>query len=312
MNKEIAIESKIESCYECGSKNIVKDYKNGEYVCSNCGLVLQKFYDTGKEWRSFSLEEENEKARAGMPLTYSIHDKGLATSISFFDEDIYGKPLKPEQKQTFHRLRELQKRMRVSEDERTLISGLIEIERMSEHLNLPKNARERVKESASIIFRKAWKEGLIRGRRGRDIATASLYVACKQFNIPKTLDELSEVSGLSKKKIGKTYRHILEELRYSPLILPISSYASKAINEFKKYGKIEELTYKILSAAKEARLSSGRDPVGLVAASIYIASLLTGEWISQGELSKKLRRTEVTIRNRYKEMVRELLFNIEL
>jgi len=310
--EEKILRTKVDRCPECGNGNIIKDYENGEYVCGACGLVLGKIYDRGLERRIFDLEQKEKRSRAGAPLTYTLHDKGLATSISPFDVDRYKRPLKPEQKQTFHRLREWQKRTRVSKGERTLISGLIEIERMSEHLNLPKNARERVKESASIIFRKAWKEGLIRGRRGKEIAAASLYAACKQFNIPKTLNELSEVSDLSKKKIGKTYRLVLEELRYSPQILPISSYASRAINEFKKYGKIEELTYKILSAAKEARLSSGRDPVGLVAASIYIASLLTGERISQEELSKKLRRTEVTIRNRYKEMVRELLFTVEL
>jgi transcription initiation factor TFIIB len=60
----------------------------------------------------------------------------------------------------------------------------------------------------------------------------------------------------------------------------------------------------------ELRLTSGRGPAGIAAAATYIASLLTDERRTQGEIAKGAHVTEVTIRNRYKELTQRL--NIEL
>ena len=67
-------------------------------------------------------------------------------------------------------------------------------------------------------------------------------------------------------------------------------------------GKVEEIAHKILAAAKELKLTSGRGPTGIAAAS-YVASVLTGERKTQREIAEIAQVTEVTIRNRYKELV---------
>jgi transcription initiation factor TFIIB len=299
-------------CPECGSENLIRDYENREYVCGDCGLVIKEMeYDRGPEWRTFDLEQKEERSRVGGPLTYTIHDKGLTTSISPFDQDTYGKPLKPEQKETFYRLRKWQRRMRVSDAvERSLAFALAEIDKISGpgYLNLPKN----VTENASLIFRKMLKERLLRGRGIEGMATAAIYLACRQAGLGRTLDEISEISGVSKREIARDYRFILKETGYQVPPQPLSQYVSKLVNEFGKFGKTEELTHKILLTAKEAKLTSGRGPNGLAAAATYTASLLTGERLTQRDLAEKMRCTEVTIRNRYKELVERLMFIVEL
>jgi len=77
-------------------------------------------------------------------------------------------------------------------------------------------------------------------------------------------------------------------------------------------GKVEVIASKILSAARELRLTSGRGPKGIAAAATYIASTLTGQTMTQREIAEIAQVTEVTIRNRYKEMIRRLLFVISL
>ena len=69
---------------------------------------------------------------------------------------------------------------------------------------------------------------------------------------------------------------------------------------------------KILFAAKEQKLTSGRGPTGIAAAASYIASVLTGERKTQREIAEIAQVTEVTIRNRYKELVERLQFIISL
>ncbi|MCS7106079.1 MAG: transcription initiation factor IIB [Candidatus Aenigmarchaeota archaeon] len=310
MEEEHLVMFKKNRCPECGSKNIIKYNDTGEDVCSECGLVIaQKNYDKGPEWRAFDKEEKEIKSRVGAPLTYKIHDMGLTTSISPFVQDRYRRYLNQEQKAMFYRLRKWQARIRISERiERTLSLGLAYINKVSEDLNLPKN----VIENASLIFRKAIKEGISRGRPIEDFAVGCVYLSCRQLKIPRSLDQISEVSRLSRKRIGRSYRYLLKELNYQLTPSSPLQYVSQSLNEFSCYGKTEEVTYKIILAAKQARLTSGKGPTGLAAASTYIASILTGERITQADLARKMRCTEVTIRNRYKELIENLMFIVEL
>ena len=81
-----------ENCPECASKNLVHDYDTGETICGDCGLVLyEQMLDKGPEWRAFTSEEKASRSRVGMPTSYSIHDKGLSTTISQVDRGRFRK-----------------------------------------------------------------------------------------------------------------------------------------------------------------------------------------------------------------------------
>ncbi|MGC8812306.1 MAG: transcription initiation factor IIB [Candidatus Aenigmatarchaeota archaeon] len=309
--EEKTLTTRIGKCPECGNENIIKDYENGEYVCGGCGLVIGKIYDRGPEWRAFDEEQKEKRPRTGAPLTYTIHDKGLSTIIDSSDQDVYGKPLGTEQKEVFHRLRKWQVRTRVSDGlERSLAFGLGEIDKISGqgYLNLPKNAVE----NASLIFRKVAKERISRGRSIKGVVAASIYLSCRQLGIPRSLEEVSEVSGVEKREVAKDYRTIVKEIGYKLPVPSPSSYVSRLTNEFGIFGKTEEIAYKILSAARQVKLTSGRGPTSLAAAAVYTASLLTGERVTQQDVAERMRCTEVTIRNRYRELVERLLFVVEL
>ncbi|MCJ7793690.1 transcription initiation factor IIB, partial [Candidatus Bathyarchaeota archaeon] len=108
--------SKVQSCPECGSTRIMRDYECAEIVCMDCGFVVAaKIADRGPEWRAFDDEQRSKRTRVGAPLTYTIHDKGLSTTIDWHDRDIYGKSLSPGQKAQVYRLRKWQRRIRVSD-----------------------------------------------------------------------------------------------------------------------------------------------------------------------------------------------------
>ena len=152
--------TRIQQCPECGSDRLMRDTDAAEIVCMNCGFVIaDKLADRGPEWRAFDDEQRAKRARAGAPLTYTIHDKGLSTMIDWHDRDIYGKRLSPGQKAQIYRLRKWQRRIRVSDaTERNLAFALSEITKIANTLNLPKN----ILETASVVYRKAVKEHLIR------------------------------------------------------------------------------------------------------------------------------------------------------
>jgi transcription initiation factor TFIIB len=275
-----------------------------------CGFVVAaKLADQGPEWRAFDNEQREKRSRAGAPSTFTIHDKGLSTMIDWHDRDVHGKSLAPGQKAQIYRLRKWQRRIRVSDaTERNLAFALSEISKIASNLNLPRN----ILETASVIYRKAVKERLVRGRSIQGVTAAAIYVSCRQCGVARTLDDIAQGSAVNKKEVGRCYRFLIKELNYFIPVMQPGQYVTKFSNQLTMQGKVEEISHKILATAKEMRLTSGRGPTGIAAAASYIASVLAGERKTQREIAEIAQVTEVTIRNRYKELVELLQFVIYL
>lgn len=296
----------IERCPECGESVILKDSNSAELVCTNCGYVLSTYMtDLGPEWRAFNQEEREAKVRVGSPQTFMLHDKGLSTKIDW--RDIGG--FAPDKRAQLHRIRRWQQRSRVSSStEKNLARALSEISRISDMLNLPKN----IVETSAITYRKAVSEGLIRGRSIKSMSIAATYLACRQNKLLRTISELSEASGINKKEIASNYRFLVRKLRFFvPPVRP-NQHITKISNKIGLDGLTEGVAHKILRAAKKQKLTSGRGAKSIAAAASYIASKVVGNNITQREFAEAADLTEVTIRNRYQEMMRRLSIVITL
>ena len=297
-------------CPECNSSFIIRDQSRAELVCSNCGFVIDEdLIDYGPEWRAFDSEQREKRSRVGAPMTYMIHDKGLSTMIDWKNRDSYGKSIPTRNRAQIYRLRQWQRKIRISNAlERNLMVALSALDRMSSGLGLPRTVRE----TAAMIYRKAALKNLIRGRSAEGITAASLYAACRQCNVPRTLDEISKAAHMSKKEIGRSYRFISRELKLKLLPTSPQDYISRFCSELKFSSDVQAKTLEILKEAAKRELTSGRGPTGIAAASLYIASVLCGERRTQSEISTVAGVTEVTIRNRYKELAEKLDIDIIL
>lgn len=295
-------------CPKCGSTHLTKDYSRAELVCEKCGLVIDaEMMDHGPEWRAFDSEQREKKSRTGSPMTYTIHDKGLSTTIGWQNRDAYGKSIPTRNRAQLYRLRKWQTRTRISDGtERNLALALSALDRMSSALSLPRNVRE----TAAMIYRKAVKQKLIRGRSIEGVTAAVLYAACRQCNVPRTLEEISSVARMKKKEIGRNYRNISRKLELKLLPTTPQDYISRFCSQLKLSNDVQVKTIEILKHAARKELTSGRGPTGMAAAALYIASVLCGERRTQREVAEIAGVTEVTIRNRYKELAKKMDIDI--
>ncbi|MCK4415934.1 MAG: transcription initiation factor IIB [Thermoplasmatales archaeon] len=295
-------------CPECGSTHISRDYTRAELVCKDCGLVIDEdIIDHGPEWRAFDSEQREKRARTGAPMTYTIHDKGLSTRISWQNKDAYGKSIPTKNRAQLYRLRKWQARTRISNGtERNLAFALSNLDRLSSSLGLPRTVRE----TAAMIYRKAASKNLIRGRSVEGVSAAALYAACRQCHVPRTLGEISSIARMSRKDVGRNYRYVARKLGLKLMPTSPEDYISRFCSELKLGGSVKAKTMEILKEAADKELTSGRGPTGMAAAALYIATVLCGERRTQREIADKAGVTEVTIRNRYKELAGKLDIDI--
>ena len=297
---ETSEQESVDTCPECNGR-LISDAEHGETVCEHCGLVVEEDeIDHGPEWRAFDSAEKDQKSRVGAPTTNMMHDKGLSTNIGWQNKDAYGNSLSSRQREQMQRLRTWNERFRTRDSkERNLKQALGEIDRMASALGLP----ETVRETASVIYRRALSEDLLPGRSIEGVATSALYAAARQAGTPRSLDEIAAVSRVEKMELTRTYRYVVRELKLEIQPADPEQYVPRFASDLDLSDEAERRARQLLRAAKETGIHSGKSPVGLAAAAVYAASLLTNEKVTQSEVSAVANISEVTIRNRYKELL---------
>ena len=289
----------VKKCPECSGINLFWNKDKGEVICKDCGLVVEdKMIDFGQEWREFDSEGSEVRRRAGTPLTYTQYDRGLGTEIGA-RSDLKG--LGGKDRNKFFRLRKWQYRISTAL-ERNLKLALAELKRVSSFLKLPQS----VEEESGKIYTLAVQRGLVRGRSMESVVAGALYAACRRHEMPRTLDELSEASGIDKKEIGRTYRFITRELNINILPSNPADYIPRFASALQLTPEAQSGAVEILEQAQKEELTSGRGPTGIAAAALYLSALMRGEKRTQRQVADVAGVTEVTIRNRYKELLDRL------
>ena len=290
--------SYVKRCPECNSINLTHDEDKGEVICNDCGLLIEeKMVDTGIDL-SGKFDKSEKKGRGGAPMSMQKFDKGLTTNVGEIS-DIYR--LDTKQTRKFLRLKKWQERVSTS-IERNLRLAMAELRRVSAYLNLPSV----VGDEAARIYNYVLQRGFVRGRSMESVIAACIYAACRSYNIPRTLDEIAHASDIERKEIGRTYRFTIRRMTIKVAPSSPNDYISRFSSILHLSPKTQNHALKILKKASDEELTSGRGPAGIAAASLYVAALLNDEKKTQREVADVAGITEVTIRNRYKELIEKL------
>ena len=303
-------------CPECRS-SLVDDVQNGEQICSMCGIVvMEQMADYGPESKSSSPEERTKLTRASGQTTFSQHDLGIATEISISTKDFSGKTINYQVANQMHNLRKWQQRVRVSSPrERRLANVLTVIGGTCQSLTLSSN----VLETASMIYRNLDSHMEVKGKSVACIAAAVIYMACKQCDVVRSLEEICSGTGSNKelkmktKLAAKYYRMLVMELgSVTAPVITMDKYISKISNLTNTDVRVERLALEIAGKTDDSSVADGKAPNGIAAAYLYIASILLGQNVLQRDVSSIAGVTEVTIRNRCKEILSCYKLNLTL
>jgi len=288
------------NCLRCGKNSLLTDEDTGEQFCAKCGYVIsEKLQASGPEWRSFQKDGGSDPARTGAPSSLTIHDMGLSTVINPQNRDATGKPLSASMKSTIERLRTWDSRSQVHEPvDRNLRQALSELNKLKDKVAVSAN----VLEKAAYLYRKALEKKLVRGRSISAMIAASLYAACRDTETPRTLKDISDAANVKRKDISRCYRLLHNELELKMPVVDSIQCIARISSKLKISEKTKRYAIKVLQAAQDRKESAGKDPMGLAATALYLSCVQNGVSITQRDLAESAGVTEVTIRNRYKEL----------
>jgi transcription initiation factor TFIIB len=285
-------------CNQCQNYTLVLDVLSSEYVCSTCGCVSnEKIYNN--ELTNFEKGEYKDKSRIGMPESLTVSHKGLSTLIGLNDTDGRGKMLDPVQKETIQRLRTWNNRSQLNDSiSRNLDKALKYLNNFGDKLYLSPP----VMENAAYIYRKAAMRKLAKGRSTVSLVAASIYAACREISIPKTISDIAYVCNIPSKEIMSHYKLILKELSLKIPVIQGIDYVTLISNRLKLTEKTKREALRIFSLVQHSRISIGKNPRAFAGAIIYIASQDSNEFLRQVEVCQVADISTVSLRKRCKEI----------
>lgn len=297
--------SKVITCSTCNIKEdrLVTDVVSGEIVCSNCGtVVIDGIEEIGKEWIN-PKDHEADKSRIGMPFTLAVHDMNLSTIIGKTNKDSAGQLIDSGMQARMNRLRIWDSRtMYRDSSSRNFTTAFVLLGKLKDKLSLTPS----IVEKTAYTYRKVQEDGLIRGRTIGAVLVACLYITCREQGVSRTIDELAEASNIRRKAIAKIYRDIVFHLERKIPQVNCFQCIDKIANKI----ELNEITTRhardLMKKVLEQEFSAGKDPMGFAGAVLYVSLQMEGKTVRQIDIAEAAGVTEVTIRNRAKELKSKL------
>jgi transcription initiation factor TFIIB len=228
---------------------------------------------------------------------------GLATVIGKENRDSSGRQLDPSMNASIQRLRTWDFRSQAhSPTHRNLMHAFSELGRLKDKLGLS----DAIMEKTAYLYRKAQEKQLVRGRSTSSILAAAIYAACRELGASRTLKDVAKATDIKRKAISRSYRILVLELDIKvPLMDPMKCIA-KIANGAKLTEKTKRMAMNTMNDLVREEISAGKLPMGLAATVLYMSCLANGESKTQKDIADMAGVTEVTIRNRFKDLQTKL------
>jgi transcription initiation factor TFIIB len=224
---------------------------------------------------------------------------GLNTVIGNNNKDSRGQNIDPSMHSTMQRLRIYNFRSQAhTSTDRNLMRAFGELGRQRDKLGLS----DAMIDKTAYIYRKALGKGLVRGRSTSAILAAAIYIACREMGAVRSLKDIGEITDVKRKVISRSYRILIQELE---MIMPVTDpmkCIAKIANKAKLSEKSKRMAIDVMKDLVNTEASAGKGPMSLAATILYLSCLRNDEAVSQKYIAEAAGVTEVTIRNRIKDL----------
>lgn len=252
----------------------------------------------------YSIEEEDNRSRIRAPTTLALHDLGICITRSKVRKDARGKIFDAYTPSGIESLRTRNSRANGSKSsEKNLRRAVHQLNTLRDKIGLS----DAVVEKTAYMLRKAHRRQLLHGRTVDGMLAAAVCIVCREMGTPITLMDIAVASNLRRKDISRNYRVLVLELDIKiPTVDPMK-YIVKVANKLRISEKTKRNAMNIMSEVVKKEINLGKMPMGIAATVLYISCIQSEETVSQSNIAEASGVTEVTLRNRFKDLRNKLI-----
>ena len=271
------------------------DDERGEIVCTKCGAVIQDLLSLPN-----SQLFNKQLSHAGPPSTLARHDGGLNTVIGQ-DVDSSGNKISHAMMMDFRRLRKWDSRTK-SRKYSSLTRAFMILDNMVGKLSLPDN----VVEMAATTYRGIFNNRMTSGRTLTSLVGVSIYVACRQCNIPRSIDDITSNMDVDRKTLYRDLSAVLQKLNITLPSGDTAQFVVRVCNNMKLPERTKRKALEIVQKSTDKMITAGKRPGVITGGAIYLAALLTGVNISQCRVAQASGVSDVSLRTIVKTICKGL------
>lgn len=281
-------------CPQCRDEhpNIVEDFAAGDLICGNCGAIVgDRIIDTRSEWRTFSNDGTggDDPSRVGGPSNPLLGGEQLDTLIS--NRDGFSGNSKD--------LNRLQNRANYKSGERNILQSFKEISTLCERIGLPKVIADRAKQ----LYKMAEDSKITKGKANEGIIAACLYIACRQEKVTRTFKEISSLTRVSKRDIGRCYKEMFPLLEQRMTTVSTEDFMTRFCSHLNLPMEVQKAALHFSRKCQEHGYTAGKSPISIASAGIYMVShLFPNCKKTPKDVSFVSGVSESTIKSTYKEL----------
>ena len=286
------LEGHTSPCEECAAVDWSLDISRGEVTCNSCGLVVEENVpDPGAEWTKRDKGED--RSRVGAPMTYTLADRGLNTTIDIKDLNSGSASrlgISSQSRREWRRRRIIDERSKTRKSrERNLVKANQFIRDRSQ---LPKALQEEV----ARLYRRLSDKGYVTGRSIAGVAAACTYLVAREENMPRQIPDVAEQFSIEEKELSRLIRQVSRMLNMHSISSP-DQYFEPFMSQLDLPPSMRTQVQHLWSLIKPHEdVWQGKKPMGVAAALIYKTANESGTPRTQSDICSIANVSEVTLR----------------
>jgi len=278
---------------------IIYDAETSQYICADNGIVISdRPIDQRPEWRMVPRDNGTKGGeRSGGPTTMSNY-YAIGTIIGGG-----GKGNLRDLRRVDREIKRPTKRR-----ERNLASALNLMKGCIGSMNLNSSAAFKLKEAAAEMIKMFLEKDVLKRRLKAPLVAIAIIEAANNLGINVKKSEVLDRCQVTHKDYWNAKKTLIKKgISLKKQIPGPGLYIDEMSYALGLKPWTSALARRIAGKAKELGLTSGKDPRGFAAASLYVASIILDDKRTQKEISESVDITEVMIRNRYRDIVNEMV-----
>lgn len=296
ISKELSSKLSIKkfTCLNCGNEEPLLLYE-GNYICENCNMIYDRVINECQEWRYYGSDDNknSDPSRCGMPVDELY--TSIATS-SYISKTMK----KPNKKMSYnmHQVVKYQQWSSISYKDRNFYNTIELMANKALNSGLPKS----IIDDAQYLYKEISEMKLSRGDNRLGLLASSIYIACRNNNVPRSPKEIATIFNVDLNIVNKSCKKFSNILHFN-ISNETTSYdfLPRFCSKLKFDEYIIELCTHFLNREQELMICSENSPNSVCSGAIFYVITILQLDINKKQVAEACEISEITINKCFKK-----------